>query len=111
MQAFLNMLHYVKLTRVFWGEAILIAIYLQNRQPSKVVDNLSPYELWIRHKPNVFHLRVFGCIAFVLIPRKNSKKLDYNSKECTFLRYNEENKGFRLMTKSNKFVLISRDGN
>jgi len=50
MQVFLNMLHYVKLTRYFWGEAIFITIYLQNRQPCKSVDNLSPYELWIRHK-------------------------------------------------------------
>lgn len=80
MQALSNMLHYVKLTQVFWGEAILITIYLQNRQPNKAVDNLSPYELWIGHKPNVFHLRVSSCIAFVLILEENSKKLDYKSK-------------------------------
>jgi len=52
---------------------------------------------------------VFGCIAFVLIPGKNSKKLDYKFKECTFLRYSEENKDYKLMKKSNRFVFISRD--
>ncbi len=62
------------------------------------------------HKLNVFHLRVFGYIAFVLIPGKNSKKLDYKFKECTFLGYSEENKSYKLMRKSNRFVFISRDG-
>jgi hypothetical protein len=92
------MLHYAKLTRVFWGEAILISIYLQI-EPSKAIDNLSSYELWIGHKPNVFHLKVFGCIAFVLILEENSKKLDYKSKECTFLGYSKGKKGYMLMKK------------
>ncbi len=50
MQVLLSMLHYVKLTRFFWGEAIFVTIYFENRQPSKSVDNLFPYELWIGHK-------------------------------------------------------------
>lgn len=46
MEVVLNMFHSIELTQVFWGEAIFITMYLQNKKPNKTIDNLSPYELW-----------------------------------------------------------------
>lgn len=48
----------------FWGlDALLIATYLQSKQPSKTIANLSPYEHGIKYKPSDSHLKMFGCIA------------------------------------------------
>jgi len=42
---------------------------------------------------------MFGCIAFVLIPVKNRKKLNYMFEKFIFFRYNEESKGYKLIKK------------
>ena len=49
---------------VFWGEAVVSAVYILNRSPTKALDGRTPYEAWHGRKPAVSHLRVFGCLAF-----------------------------------------------
>ena len=44
----------------FWGEAVVSAVYILNRSPTKAVDGRTPYEAWHGRKPAVSHLRVFG---------------------------------------------------
>jgi hypothetical protein len=56
---------------------------------------------------HVFHLKVFGCITFALIPIENRKKLDYKFEIFIFLGYSDESKGYKLMKKANRSVLIS----
>ena len=36
----------------------------------------TPYLLWYGKKPNLEHIRVFGCIVYSHIPSENRKKLD-----------------------------------
>ena len=52
-----------------WAEAISTAAYLRNRSPSSGVGGITPYQAWYRQKPCVGHLRVFGCTAFIHIPK------------------------------------------
>ena len=49
---------YVKL--MFWADAVLCAIYVNNRCPSNAIRNQTPYEMWYGYIPSVKHLRVFG---------------------------------------------------
>jgi transposase InsO family protein len=49
----------------FWGEAVVTAVYLLNRSPTKSVAGMTPYQAWHEKKPNVKHLHTFGCIAHV----------------------------------------------
>jgi transposase InsO family protein len=49
---------------VFWGEAVVTAVYIRNRSPTKALNDRTSYEAWHGHKPAVSHLRVFGCLAF-----------------------------------------------
>lgn len=42
------------------------------------------------------HLRVFGCRAFVHIPKDERSKLDDKSKQCIFLGYAHSEFGYRL---------------
>jgi hypothetical protein len=52
-------------TAQFWGEAVTTAVYVFNRAPTKSLEGVTPYEAWHGKKPNVGHLRVFGCVGHV----------------------------------------------
>ena len=55
------------------------------------------------------HLRVFGCRAFVHIPRDERSKLDKKTKQCIFLGYSEDALGYKLWDPVDRKVLRSRD--
>ncbi|GBP91137.1 PiggyBac transposable element-derived protein 4 [Eumeta japonica] len=44
-----------------------------------LMEDATPYEVWTGKKPNLSHVRIFGCPAMVLIPKENRTKLDVKS--------------------------------
>ena len=68
-----SMLSCANLPHKFWGEALSTAAYLRNRSPTKVVKGMTPYEAWTGEKPKVDHLRIFGCQAFVHVPKDEKR--------------------------------------
>ena len=84
-----SMLQTAKLPNSFWGEAVATVCYLQNRSYSKSVLSKTPYEVWTGNKPDISHLRVFGCPAYVHIPDEKRKKLEPKSMKCLFIGYGD----------------------
>jgi hypothetical protein len=93
----------------FWGEAVNTAVYIKNRCPTKVLDSKTPQEVWSGRKPNVSHLRVFGCKAFAHVPDEKRTKLESKSMPCVFLGYYEGTKAYRLMCVKTKRIIKSKD--
>lgn len=104
-----SMLIDAKLPQQFWAEALSTAVYLRNRSPTKAVDGMTPCEAWTRKKPEVAHLRVFGCEAYAHIPKDERRKLDPKATKCILLGYGEETKGYRLYDTEKRRVFHSRD--
>ena len=73
----------------FWGLAVRCAVYVQNRTVSST-SNKSPYEHWYKRKPDISHLRVFGCRVFLHIPDDKRRKLDPKATEGMMMGYVEE---------------------
>lgn len=96
------------LEKLYWGEAVMTAAYLQNRLPSRVVAK-TPFELWTGRKPKFDHIRVFGCDAYVHVPDVKRSKLDEKSIKLTFVGYSEEHKGYRFLDRLTNRVIVSRD--
>ncbi len=69
----------------------------------------TPQEAWSGKKPNVFHLRVFGCKAFAHVPHEKRTKLESKSMPCVFLGYYEGTKAYCLMCVETKRIVKSRD--
>jgi len=69
------MIHTVQLADKYWGEAVQTAIYLRNRCPTLALVNKTPYETWYGSKPNISHLRTFGCIPYIYIPKRKEESL------------------------------------
>jgi hypothetical protein len=60
-----------KLPNNLWVEAVNIAMYLQNRIPTKYLLFGVSYEYFFGYKLIVGHLKVFGCIVCAHIPKEN----------------------------------------
>ena len=85
------MMSFAKLPKSFWGYAIHTAVYVLNRVPSKLV-NLTPYEIWVRKKPSLNHIRTWRCPSYV--KKVTSDKLDKKSDKCLFIGYPKETMGY-----------------
>ena len=98
-----------RLPHRFWAEALSTAVYLRNRSPTTAVEGKTPFEAWTGQKPNVGHLRVFGCAAHAHVAKNELQKLDAKSRKCVLLGYGNERKGYRLYDPRRERVFYSRD--
>jgi hypothetical protein len=92
----------------FWGEAVVTAVYILNRSPTKALSRMTPYEAWHGRKPTVSHLRVFGCLAFTK-ELGHISKLDDRSTPGVFIGYAEGSKAYRILDPGTQRVRTARD--
>lgn len=97
-----------KLENKFWGEAVVMANYIQNRMPATDVVR-TPFENWYGTKPNLDFFKRFGSKCYVHIPDEKRKKLDSKAIEAIFIGYDVISKAYRCYVPSNGKVIISRD--
>jgi len=109
MESVRSMLADSALPQKFWAEALSTAVYLKNRSPTKSLSKTTPFEAWSEEKPDVSHLRVFGCNAYSHVPRDERGKLDSKTKKCLMLGYGSTTKGYRLYDIDRKRVFYSHD--
>jgi hypothetical protein len=62
------MLNEKNMPNYFWADVVSIAVYLINRCPTAGVHSITPEEAWSGRKPNLSHLRIFGCVCYAHIP-------------------------------------------
>ena len=97
------------LGKEFWGEAMHVASYLRNRSPAAGLST-TPYEAFTGVKPDVSHLRVFGCPVWVKVPDQHRRKLDPKGVKGIFVGYEPGTKGYRIwLPTAPKRITISRD--
>lgn len=92
-----------------WAEAVACAVYLSNRSPTKSLLKVTPQEVWSGRKPSVFHLRVFGSIAYTHVADETRSKMDDKSNKLVFIGYDASSKGYKLYDPSTERKVISRD--
>lgn len=109
MEAARSMLHAASLPLKFWGEAVTTAVYLRNRSPTRALNGVTPYEAWRGEKPDLFHLRVWGCRAFMHVNHINRTKLGVTARPCVFLGYPPESKGWLVYDPIASRLVVTRD--
>ncbi|MCO5563552.1 hypothetical protein L7F22_017197 [Adiantum nelumboides] len=103
------MLAHASLPRSYWAEACNTAVYIQNRSPTHALQYMTPFQAYYGRKPTVSHFRVFGCSAFVHIPKEKRQKLDFKSRKLLFLGYSAESDAYRLYDPDTRTTTVSRD--
>jgi len=103
------MLHRVGYPPELWGEAALTACYIPNRSPtSALVSGITPFEAWHNYKPDVSHLRRWGCIAYSHVPTELRKKLDPKGTKGTLVGYDNA-PGNRIYDPVRRGIISTKD--
>ena len=81
----------------FWQDAVETALHIYNRRPMRHLDWSPPISKWNGETPDVSYFKVFGCLAYVFIPKEDCQnKLLTKAEEATFIGYEKGTKGYRF---------------
>ena len=110
MESARTMMAQAELPECYWAEAVATAAYLRNGVPTRSLKSTTPYEKWFERKPDLSHIRVFGCMCYAYIPEVKKKgKLSNKAEKLRFIGYSLQTKGYRLIDESTSKVLVRRD--
>ena len=92
-----------------WEHAIRHSVCLQNRLT--LPGRPTPYELTYGKKPDISHIRVFGCQAFAYIEKAQRHKLDFKAEACIYIdiSYKHSPDTHTLLRLSNNEVIYRRN--
>ena len=103
------MLHDQDLPMHLLAEASRTVVYVQNRTPHRVLKNKKPEEVLSSKKPEVTHLRIFGYLVYIHIPKGKRTKLDPLGKKGIFVGYSESSKAYKIYFLGYKKIEINKD--
>ena len=78
-------IHDQDLPMYLWVEAARTTVYVQNKISHSAIGFKTSKEMFTGKKPEVCHLKIFGCPVFVHIPKEKRTKLDSSKKKGIFL--------------------------
>lgn len=109
-----TLLHDAQLPGTYWAEAAATVMYLRDFIPSARHPGVTPFELWYGKKPDISHLRAFGCTAYARIPEDivlgpggNGKLADRSIKAVLIGYFGRGS--YRLLDRTNGRIFRSRD--
>ena len=89
----------------WWEFSVEYAVHVYNRIPVKRLAWHTPFEVLNGKKPDISHLRVFGCGAYVFIPEDvRVNRLAPRAEMMTFIGYTDGTKGYKFMRKPNNTI-------
>ena len=92
----------------FWQDAVEAALHIYNRQPMCCLNWFTPISKWNGDIPNVLYFKVFGSLAYVLIPKEDRQnKLSAKAEEAIFIGCEKGTKGYKFWSPKRQRVIIS----
>jgi hypothetical protein len=70
LEAVKTMIHDQDLPMCLWAEAAMATVYVQNRLSHGALGLKTLEEMFTGKKPEVSHLKIFGCPLFIHIPKE-----------------------------------------
>jgi hypothetical protein len=103
------MIHDQDLPMFLWAEACNTTIYVQNKSPHRILGDKTPEEAFTGVKPEIGHLRIFGCPVYIHVPVEKRTKLEPSGEKGIFVGYNETSKAYRIFIPAQRKTIVSRD--
>jgi hypothetical protein len=66
-------------------------------------------EAFTSEKPEVGHLRIFGCLFYIHVPKDKRTKMEPSGKKGIFVGYNETSKAYRIYVPGERHIEVSKD--
>ena len=79
-----------------WGEAILSTCHIQSKIPYKNTSK-TPCELWKGYVPNITYLKMWECLAKVLLLEPKKQKLGPKTFDVVFIGYAKNSVTYRFL--------------
>ncbi|OXV09936.1 hypothetical protein Egran_02301 [Elaphomyces granulatus] len=104
-----------QLPEELWPEALQTAAYIANRSPNKALKGKTPYEKLNERlgkpntKPNIAHIKVYGCKAYKRIPKLSKKRKMAARSTIGYLVGYQASNIFKIWFPKERKVLESRD--
>jgi hypothetical protein len=92
-----------------WAEDTITAMYIQNMCPHVILKEKTPEEVFSGIKPEVGHLRIFGCPVYIHVPKGKRTKMELSCKKGVFVEYSENSKAYRIYVPGHRQIEVSRD--
>jgi hypothetical protein len=109
MEALKTMIHDQDLPMCLWEEVAKTMVYVQNRLSHSALAFKAPENMFSRKKPEVSHLKMFGCPIFIHIPKEKRNKMEPLGKTGIFVGYGEASKAFMIYIPGHHHIEINRD--
>lgn len=90
-----------------WGDALNAQIHVWNLFPTSSLKGMTLHEAWFKRKPDVSHLRIWGCLAYVFIQKDKRRSLQPHMEKCVFLGYPSGYKGWLFYNPNTQKYIIS----
>ena len=103
------MIHDQDLPIHLWVEAARIVVYVKNRLYQSVIGFKTVEEMYTGKKPEVRHLKIFGCSVYVHIMKDKRTKLDPSGRKGIFVGYCKVPKSFKIYVLKFRLIDIIRD--
>ena len=95
------------LPNMLWSEAMQATTYLYNRTIGPGDPSKTPYELLFGHKPDISHLRAYGCLAYAYNFDVNRKKLDVKAIKGALVGYDSRSASYLIYVPERRTILRS----
>jgi hypothetical protein len=92
-----------------WTKVVNTTNFLVNKSLTKANFGITLEKKYSRTWLDLSYLRVFSCIIFVHITKKERKKLNSKSLKCLFVGYDNHSKAFWCYSPTTHKVKVSRD--
>ena len=74
-----------------------------------MLGNKTPEEMFLGEKPEVSHLKIFGCPVYMHGPREKRSKLEPSGKKGIFVGYSESSKAYGVYIPGYRQIETSKD--
>ena len=103
-----SMMHAAGLARSYWALAVSAVVHIRNRVWSSGAGDI-PYRVVTGQQPDLSHLRVFGCPAFVHIDKSRRRKLSARAWKGVFVGYAPDSPVWLVYNPTTRRVVRSRN--
>jgi hypothetical protein len=87
----------------------MIATYLINRMPSRILSMKSPCELLMGENKFLVPPKLFGCVCFVRDHKPSVGKLDARAAKFIFTGYPSGQQGYKCWSPFERRTFVSKD--
>ena len=72
------------------------------------MDSRTPEEAFIGRRPDIGHLRMFGCLTYSHVPSEKRTKLEPTAETGILVGYSETTKGYQIYLLTQRKLVVRR---